>query len=256
MWKKTIQKLHSNDGASISFALFAFIIATVVSLVIVAAALSNVIKLRQERENEQAYLVAESVAYLLMDQIIPTDNGVVTAEDETKETNRYVRILDADETGSNIIVSSPKMPTPADETTAKKYMGEPFQSTIEEMCKSRYDDAKNKNPINYLLKTSETSVTVSVSDDAPDALKEKVNASETTITCYMPQTKVDLDGSSVKLNVPDYYDMDFLISVPTYGTKSYVCRLHFDAAIEKKDNAYYVYWPSATLIKGKGETTP
>ena len=72
MGNKLLKKLNNRDGASISFALVAFIVASVVSLVIVSAALTNAIHIRHERENEQAYLIAQSVADALKDQILAT----------------------------------------------------------------------------------------------------------------------------------------------------------------------------------------
>ena len=234
MWKKNIQKLNSNDGASISFALFAFIIATVVSLVIVAAALSNVIKLRQERENEQAYLAAQSISYLLMDEMIPTDNGKVTAEGETKESNRYVRIWDPDGTKD---VNKVLVNAPSDGGEGIDF-SEPFYSTLKTYCKKRY----TTDPT--LKVTDETTVTVSVSATAPEALKEK------------------MEGAIVTLRMADGYDMEFLIKVPTYKVGSlqryHTSILHFYSSetTKSEENATYVYWPTAKMEKEQTEVTP
>ena len=263
MRKQIFEKLNSRDGASISFALFAFIIATIVSLVIVAAALTNVIKLRQERENEQAYLVAESIANLLSEQMVATDNGDVGDENAVKKTSRYVRIAEVtDGAGTNITTTAP---AGTDETVFL----EPFKSVLEALCKERYQKVKDAEltpvPGAVLPETAREEVEISVSNvtasgtgKLSDDVVAKINDSDTKITCYMPETEVMFDalnGTEINPKVSDYYDMDFLIEVPTYGSKKFTCRMHFEAELKSNSfgNATYVYWPKATLVKGAEE---
>ena len=257
MRKQIIEKLNSKNGASISFALFAFIFATIVSLVIVAAALTNVIKLRQERENEQAYLVAQSIANLLSEQIVATDNGTVGAGLEKKNTDRYVRIAEiTDGAGTDITVAAP---VGVDE----KAILEPFKSTVENLCYQRYVAVENAelNPVpnSVLSETTRKEVDVSVSDvtanatgKLSDEVVAKINDPGTKVFCYMPETEVIFNGTDVNPKVSDYYDMDYLIEVPTYGSKKFTCRVHFEAELKGNavGNATYVYWPTSTLIKG------
>ena len=250
MRKQIIEKLNSKNGASISFALFAFIFATIVSLVIVAAALTNVIKVRQERENEQAYLVAQSLANLISEQIVSSDNEVVAENEENKYTDRYVRIVEVtDGEGTKINVTSP-------EGDSDKVIAEPFKSAIEEICKSRYSNIQTKSqsqalPDDKLLKTTEQTLQVQASNVGrlSDDVADKI--SHTKITCYMPKTDVVSNGGVVTTDVSDYYDMEVLIEVPAYGSKTYSCRMRFEAVQKGSGNATYVYWPTATLIKGK-----
>ena len=255
MRKQIIEKLNSKNGASISFALFAFIFATIVSLVIVAAALTNVIKVRQERENEQAYLVAQSLANLISEQIVSSDNEVVAEDEENKYTDRYVRIVEVtDGEGTKINVTSP-------EGDSDKVIAEPFKSAIEEICKSRYSNIQTKSqsqalPDDTFLKTTEQTLQVQASNvisasggRLSDDVADKI--SHTKITCYMPKTDVVSNGGVVTTDVSDYYDMEVLIEVPAYGSKTYSCRMRFEAVQKGSGNATYVYWPTATLIKGK-----
>ncbi len=259
MRKRIIEKLNSKNGASISFALFAFIFATIVSLVIVAAALTNVIKLRQERENEQAYLVAQSIANILSAQIVATDNGTVGAGVEKKNTDRYVRIAEVTDGSGNSIT----MPATSPIGTDDKVFLEPFKSTVENLCDQRYIAVQNAqlNPLpdSVLPETTRKEVEISVSDvkengagKLSDEVVAKINDPNTKVYCYMPETEVIFNGTAVNPKVSDYYDMYFLIEVPTYGTKKYTCRLHFEAELTGNavGNATYVYWPTSTLIKG------
>ena len=230
MGEKIRKKINSKDGASISFALFAFIIATVVSLVIVAAALTNVIKLRQERENEQAYLATESIAYLIMDQVLATDDGTVGVGN--KNTKRYVRIFDTDGTDAGVKVSTPVG------TDSTIYFNEPFKSALEEQIRKRYISVKNGMGPD----TTGTEIKVSIADGAPEALKEKMD--NAVITCYMTNTTI--------ADVSDNYDLEFVIKVPSYGSHFYVCRLECPASVDTKDNNSFVYWKSASIEKRKG----
>lgn len=254
MRNKIAKKLHSNTGASISFALFAFIIATIVSLIIVAAALTNVIKVRQERENEQAYLLAQSVANLISEQVLATDNGTVVAEDEDKYTSRYVKIVAfTDGEGESISALAPVTANP------DEMIGEPFKSAVEELCKDRYIKIENYTTGDISKSSLSSPLTVSVSNAVAgeggaklsDEVIAKLNDTQTTIECYMPVEEAKTnDVGELNKNVSDYYDMDVVISVPTNGTKTYKCTLHFDASLHDNGNATYIYWTNVTLRKG------
>lgn len=218
MRSKIYTKLNSKDGASISFALFAFIIATVVSLVIVAAALSNVAGLKKEKENEQAYLVADAVAQIITNQVLANSDGTVVAGNPAT-TKRYVRLVDKRSSGGDVISDVPT--GTGDETV----FADPFASVLKSLCKSKLDGTYSED--------TAPDITVSIADSAPEALKEKM--SHTTVTCY----------------ITDDYDLDFVISVPTYGTKSYTCKLRCKAKCDHTDGSdqYDIYWESAAVVK-------
>ena len=158
MYKQIKKKLHSRDGASISFALFAFIVATVVSLVIIAAALSNAIKLRQEQENEQAYLMAESIAYTLANQMVSTSNETAPIGSVKDYTSRYVRVAEVAAPGGGQMVSA------AAPTVGIDAFKEPFKSLTEELCKTRYEAVKNGTAGIPLNATSSTDIDIQVSN--------------------------------------------------------------------------------------------
>ena len=249
MYKQIKRKLHSRDGASISFAFFAFIVAAVVSLVIIAAALSNAVKLRQERANEQAYLVAESIAYAVADQMASTSNETAPAGSAKEYTSRYVRIAEQAGSGGSTVVSS----TAA--TEGLDVFAEPFKSVTEDLCKARYEAVKAGTaglPINA---TTSTDINIQVSNivaasgnKLSDSVADTINSSE--ISCYMPEANLISTGGEINYDVADYYDMEYLIEVPISAGKVYKCRLHMDAAIKSNGRALYVYWPTYNLLKG------
>ena len=241
MYKQIKRKLHSRDGASISFAFFAFIVAAVVSLVIIAAALSNAVKLRQERANEQAYLVAESIAYALADQMVSTSNETAPAGSAKEYTSRYIRVAEVAAPGNTTVVSA------AAATEGIDVLAEPFKTTAETLCKTRYEAVKAGTaglPVNA---TASTDINIQV---LSDSVADTINSSDTKISCYMPEVELISTGGSVNFDVADYYDMEYLIEVPISAGKVYKCRLHMDAAIKNNGSATYVYWPTYNLLKG------
>ena len=248
MYKQIKRKLHSRDGASISFAFFAFIVAAVVSLVIIAAALSNAVKLRQERANEQAYLVAESIAYALADQMVSTSNETAPAGSAKEYTSRYVRIAEQAGSGGSTVVSS----TAA--TEGLDVFAEPFKSVTEDLCKARYEAVKAGTAGNA---TASTDINIQVSNivaasgnKLSDSVADTINSGDTKISCYMPEANLISTGGEINYDVADYYDMEYLIEVPISAGKVYKCRLHMDAAIKSNGSALYVYWPTYNLLKG------
>ncbi len=251
MFYKIREKLHKKDGASISFALFAFIVCTIVSLIIVTAALSNVIKTRQEKENEQAYLLAESVANLISGQIIATDNGTTDSGTGKNYTNRFVRIQETTDGEGNTTVAA----AASTDGVGDMVLAEPFASLLADGCETRYKNIALGNG----AKTTEQEVSISVSDitgsatgTLSDAVKNTINSSDMKITFYLPEATLVSNAGVVDKNVSDYYDLEFLIEVPMGGSKIYKCRLHFDAVLTDADGkATYVYWPKSTMKKGE-----
>ena len=246
-----LRKLNSKSGASISFALVAFIVATMVSLVIVAAALTNAVKIRNELENEQAYLVAESVAHILSDQIV---SNVYKTEGVNKLTNRYVEITEEND-GINLPELVAKAPEAGPtETEPDKFLSGPIKGMLEKLCLARYNAVYGKPANTVIGQTGNESVQVflsNVTDGSSGKLSDDVLSlinDNTSVVCYMPKIKSEnFHGDFYS----DNYDLDFLITVPA-GSRNYTCILHFDAEIRGDADDVYVYWPSSKLVKGDG----
>ena len=245
MGNKLLKKLNNRDGASISFALVAFIVASVVSLVIVSAALTNAIHIRHERENEQAYLIAQSVADALKDQILATVYMEGAGEHGEDTTNRFVEMkMESDGVNTRLVVSSPS------EGTEKQKFSEPLKSTLETLC-ARYQRVAEATDGTTIAKSDLVAMDVQVEraeGKLSDEVVARINDTDTKITCYIP--KAAYDGTKIS---SDYYDLDFLIEVPTYGDRTYTCILHFDAkATGMSEDDVCVFWTSARMLKGDG----
>ena len=85
------KKIHSQSGASFLLALLAFLVAAVVSVVIVTAAVTNVKRIYSDREAQQDHLTLLSAAQLVRDEmektryIITTTTTTTTTTGETGE---------------------------------------------------------------------------------------------------------------------------------------------------------------------------
>jgi len=71
---KIIKKLKSQQGTSIFFGLLLFLVASVLSAVILNAAVTTVKTVEADRKTEQNYLTCSSVAKMLQDEIVDTEN--------------------------------------------------------------------------------------------------------------------------------------------------------------------------------------
>ena len=70
--RKIKEKLHSENGASFLLALVAFLVAAMVSVTIVAAAVSSLKRVYSDREVQQAHLTLTSAAQLVRDEMEKT----------------------------------------------------------------------------------------------------------------------------------------------------------------------------------------
>ena len=75
MKDKMRRKLKSQRGASIVIAMVVFIIVSMISLVIVQAALTNAARVKTQSESEQGYLNVKSAAKLLEEEILIEGDG-------------------------------------------------------------------------------------------------------------------------------------------------------------------------------------
>ena len=115
MWKcgddvKTIkQKLKSNAGASITFALLLFLVCAVVSSVVIAAGTAAAGRMSQLTEMDQRYYAVTSAGELLRDVFDEVDSVVVeykkpTADEDSKVLN--ATLVFADNTKSDVVYTS------------------------------------------------------------------------------------------------------------------------------------------------------
>ena len=82
--KRIKKKLHSQSGASFLFALLAFLVAAMVSVTIVAAAVTTVQRVNSDREAQQAQLTLISAAQLVRDEMEETRYIITTTTTVTK----------------------------------------------------------------------------------------------------------------------------------------------------------------------------
>ena len=80
MWNEIKSKLNNSSGVSILFALYGMMVASLVAAVLVSAALSNVKRAAVTREQNQAYLAAESAEKLVKGMIGDCEINVVKTE--------------------------------------------------------------------------------------------------------------------------------------------------------------------------------
>lgn len=80
------KKIHSQSGASFLLALLAFLVAAVVSVVIVTAAVTNVKRIYSDREAQQDHLTLLSAAQLVRDEMEKTRYIITTTTTTTTTT--------------------------------------------------------------------------------------------------------------------------------------------------------------------------
>lgn len=82
--KKIQKKLKSNQGTSIFFGLLLFLVASILSAVMLSASVTAVKRVESDRKAEQNYLTCSSAAKLLRDAIESTEIEKVTTVIETR----------------------------------------------------------------------------------------------------------------------------------------------------------------------------
>ena len=258
MIKLIKNKLNSTCGASMVMAYFAFLLVTMVSLVIVSAALTNAKRLEKERQYEQAYLTGQSVANIIVNAIVaePTD-------DVYKKTENAVSVYhykDTDAEGSAVSYDCI-----ADGT---KMAG--FGSVLADMCKKRDEEIceylinRASNPAQQVVLTKqEYEVALSSTlSPIPDGFSDvQAQLAGTKVKFIMP----------AKNNTSKCYDMYVAIRVPLgYDSEgheignpySYVIKfsgaptdpVESDGEGLTIDDYVYVYWTSATSIRSNDES--
>lgn len=68
--KKIREKLHEEDGSSLIIAIVILLICTVLGGIVLSAASANMSRIQRNREEQQAYLTAESVVLTFREQIL------------------------------------------------------------------------------------------------------------------------------------------------------------------------------------------
>lgn len=88
--KKINQKLKSEKGASIFFGLLLFLVASMVSIVILDGAVTTVKRVESDRTAEQNYLTCSSAAKLLRDEIVNSQVAKIKTVTEQKRGNSVI----------------------------------------------------------------------------------------------------------------------------------------------------------------------
>ena len=96
---KALEKLRCPRGVTILFALFALLVATVVSAVILAAAMATAGHIKTEQETEQNYLSAYSAEELIRNSLTVYDSNTETEKVDYVEYVEQSRTTTWDETG-------------------------------------------------------------------------------------------------------------------------------------------------------------
>ena len=89
MNRKIRNKLESQNGVSILFALLLMMVVAMVSTVIVSASLTAVKRTKAKKDNIQEMVSLDSAALLLRDEITKTDGYQLTQSGNATDGNRY-----------------------------------------------------------------------------------------------------------------------------------------------------------------------
>ena len=98
MLKVIQKKLHSEEGASVIFALLFFLVAAMVSAVIVASAVSGLRRLHDDTEYEQNVLAISSAIMLVEQQM--------TAESTKSEALNYITVTQTERSDSSAVTTT------------------------------------------------------------------------------------------------------------------------------------------------------
>ena len=103
MKKRIKQKLTSSDGVSVLFGLLFFLVAAILSAVMLSASVTAIKSVTSDHKTEQNYQTCASAAAMIRDAI--TDTKVIetieTKTGTTKETTTSWEVSAADETEAN-----------------------------------------------------------------------------------------------------------------------------------------------------------
>lgn len=107
---KLKQKLKSQTGASITFALLLFLVCAVVGSAVLVAGTAAAGRMSKVAEMDQRYYAVNSAARLLMDQVAGDKNTVtvIKVTDRSTSTDRYT-LMDAEGKEIKIETTTPKL---------------------------------------------------------------------------------------------------------------------------------------------------
>ncbi len=97
--KRAAEKLHSRRGASLIYALLLFLVASMVSVLILNASTTAVQRLNDDREREQEYLLLSSAARLFKKALEKSSVTITTTEKEYFNGNPSETTVDYDNAG-------------------------------------------------------------------------------------------------------------------------------------------------------------
>ena len=188
---KIIKKLKSQQGTSIFFGLLLFLVASVLSAVILNAAVTTVKTVEADRKTEQNYLTCSSVAKMLQDEIVDTEIVKTVTEKKQGKENK----IETSWTGKRKDSSSMSETNPEFAKFLKQYI-KSFAESV--------DSAAIYQPSNFKI-----SIPSGLTDDQKKNMKE-VNgtlsvskASTTDENLKTPNTSYDI---KVLLNIMDGSD--------------------------------------------------
>lgn len=154
-------KLKSNSGVTILFALLFFLIAAVVSILIVSNAASSVKRTHSTQQSIQDNATLDSAALLLKDNIdgaefILTTNGD-TANESWNDADMYAMFASEIRTISTSYIQGDSAPS-GTFTIDSKYSNA-YDSTVTVSYKSTYLDDRDKQIASFKLSIDDTNVT-------------------------------------------------------------------------------------------------
>lgn len=229
------------------FAMIAFLIVTMIALVIVSAAITNSKRIEKQRKYEQAYLTAQSIAGVVADRIVDT----------SEDHKRHVNVTYQPGTDEGVS---------AEVASGSDGFDEKFLSALKELCEERQgeyskkylgsgtgetsdsDDSESGVVLISLKKTEAKPIIPEEIDldssNLPDYVKNQIG--NTNITLYMPDVKNGASG---------YYDMVAQIDVPIDPSEPgrlYSTQIKFTGASKETDSdGNYetdIWWEKATVI--------
>ena len=191
------------------FALSAFLIISMISLVIVSAAITNEKRVEREKAYEQAYLTAQSIAGVLNEQIIATPSG------DGSSTERFVNVTYVKTSDEPAVYDVDSDLMAGDESFDYGFV-EPIGDICIERQKeilrleSSRDESGNLPSGTKLPATTEKQITLNAdftNCSLPEEVKNQISSSK--IYLYMPEVVAD--------SVEDY-DLKLRIEVPFGST--------------------------------------
>lgn len=227
--KRVNQKLKSEKGTSIFFGLLLFLVASMVSIVILNGAVTTVKRVESDRKAEQNYLTCSSAAKLLRDEIVNSQVAKVKTVTEQKKSNNSVASTKTSITWKGTSVSAGT----ADGTTNE--FATYFQKYLEDYSKSKDNGA---------VGTYTKKFTISVPSNLQDQ-KEKEAFGEVTAELTIEE--------AAKVNETSPSGFDIFVKLMT-GTGSDTCQMFLQVSGKASPEKIETTETSTGTENGTGKT--